>query len=60
MLRTRIEKLVTDHYTTIERGVLDWYNNLADKYGTTLHELETHRDNATARLDQHLKELGYE
>ena len=59
VLRGRIEKLVTDHYATIELNTLTWYNNLADKYGTTLQDLETLRDNAAARLEQHLKELGY-
>ena len=59
VLRSRIEKLVTDHYATIERSTLAWYNNLADKYGTTLRDLETERDNAATRLDsEHLKELG--
>ena len=60
VLRDRIEKLVDDHYSTIEHHTLTWYNNLADKYGTTLRELETQRDNAAARLNQHLKELGYD
>ena len=60
VLRCRIEKLVTEHITTIERSILTWYDNLADKYGTTLRELETQRDTAGVRLNQHLKELGYE
>ena len=59
VLRTRIEKLVTDHYATIERSVLAWHDNLTDKYGDTLRDLETHRDNAATHLEQHLKELGY-
>ena len=59
VLRGRIEKIVTDHFATIERNTLTWYKNLADKYGTTLQDLETERDNAVARLDQHLKDLGY-
>ena len=59
VLRSRIEKHVADHITTIERTTLTWYNNLANKYGTTLRQLEDERDTATARLNQHLKELGY-
>ena len=58
-LRSRIEKLVADQTKTTERSILAWYDNLADKYGTNLHELEAQRDSAAARLDQHLKELGY-
>ena len=60
VLRSRIEKLVAGHFATIERSILVWYDNLANKYGTNLRQLETERDNAAARLDQHLKELGYE
>ncbi|MCY4368753.1 MAG: N-6 DNA methylase, partial [bacterium] len=59
VLRSRIEKLVTDHTATIERSILAWYDNLTNKYGTTLRHLETQRDTATARLNQHLKDLGY-
>ena len=59
VLRSRIGKLVADHTATTERATLAWYDNLADKYGTTLHELETERDTAAARLNHYLKELGY-
>ena len=59
VLRDRIEKLVTDHYATIERSTLTWHNNLVSKYGNTLRDLETERDAAATRLDGHLKELGY-
>lgn len=59
VLRSRIEELVTDHSATIERSVLAWYDNLVNKYGTNLHELEAQRDAAAARLDHHLKDLGY-
>ena len=60
VLRGRIEKLVSDHFATIERSTLAWHNNLVSKYGNTLRDLETERDNAATRLDRHLKELGYE
>ena len=59
VLRDRIVKLVADHNTTIERSTLTWYNNLANKYGATLRQLEAQRNTAAARLNQHLKELGY-
>ena len=59
VLRSRIEKLLADHIATIERRTLAWYDNLADKYGTTLRQLETERDTAAARLNQHLVDLGY-
>ncbi len=58
-LRRRIESLVADHFAEVERSFVDWYDNLVKKYGTTLESLETERDTATARLDKHLKELGY-
>ena len=59
MLRSRIEKLVADHIAAIERTTLTWFDNLANKYGTLLRDLETARDSAATRLDKHLKELGY-
>ena len=59
VLRSRIEKLVADHFADIERSTLAWYDNLVNKYGTTLHQLEAERDKAAARLDKHLKRLGY-
>ena len=58
VLRGRIEKLVTDHFATIEHSILAWYNNLANKYGTTLQDLETERDNATARLEKTSESWG--
>ncbi|MDE0120942.1 MAG: N-6 DNA methylase, partial [bacterium] len=59
VLRSRIEKLVGDHIATTERAALTWYDDLTGKYGTTLRQLETQRDTATARLNQHLRKLGY-
>ena len=60
VLRSRIEKLVADHFADIERRTLAWYDNLVNKYGTILRDLETARDTAATRLNQHLKRLGYE
>ena len=59
VLHSRIEKLVADHFADIKRSTLAWYDNLVNKYGTTLHQLETARDQAATRLKKHLKELGY-
>ena len=60
VLRSRIEKLVADHFAAIERSTLAWYDNLVNKYGITLRHLEFERDTAAARLDEHLKRLGYD
>ena len=59
VLRSRIEKLVADHFADIGRSTLAWYDNLVNKYGITLRHLESERDTADARLKKHLKELGY-
>lgn len=59
VLRSRIEKLVADHFATIERSALGWYDNLVGKYGFTLRQLETQRDAAAEHLNQHFEELGY-
>ena len=59
VLRSRIQSLVAEHFANIERSTLDWYDNLVNKYGTTLLHLEAERDAAADRLEKHLKELGY-
>ena len=58
-LRSRVERLLRHYYVGIERQVMAWHGNLAAKYGTTLRELEAARNEAAARLDKHLQELGY-
>ena len=60
VLRDRIEKQVADHFAAIERTALAWYDNLVNKYGITLRDLEAERDAAVARLDRFLNRLGYE
>ena len=60
VLRSRIDNLVADHFATIEHSTFTWYGNLVKKYGTTLRDLEAERDAAAARLEKHLKELGYD
>lgn len=59
-LHARITTLLDDHYAALQRRTTAWYDNLVDKYGTTLRQLEAQRDEAAARLNQHLKDLGYE
>ena len=59
VLRGRIEKLVADHFAAVERSALAWYDNILNKYGTTLRDLEAERDAAGNRLQKHLTELGY-
>ena len=59
VLRSRIEKLVADHFANIERSTLAWYDNIVNKYGTTLRDLEAERDATAACLEKHLRELGY-
>lgn len=59
-LRSRIERLLGDHHAGAERQVIAWHADLADKYGTTLRELELARNEAAARLNKHLMELGYD
>jgi hypothetical protein len=54
-----IKPITGDHYADIQKCITR-HNNLADKYAVTLHQLESARDDASARLAQHLKELGYE
>ncbi|MCY3952044.1 MAG: N-6 DNA methylase [bacterium] len=59
VLRNRFESLVAEHFADVERSTSAWYDNLVDKYGTTLADLEAERGATTARLEKHLKELGY-
>ena len=60
VLRSRIERLVVNHCAILECDTFAWYDNLVEKYGTTLHQIEAERNLATTRLDQYLKEFGYE
>jgi type I restriction enzyme M protein len=58
-LQNRIERLLGRYHAGIEREVIAWHDNLADKYGTTLRELEFARHEAADRLDEDLQALGY-
>ncbi|MCY4517834.1 MAG: class I SAM-dependent DNA methyltransferase [Acidimicrobiaceae bacterium] len=60
VLRSRLEQLVIDHYATVERDSVTWYDNLVRKYGRTLHQLDAARIAPTAALRTHLIQLGYE
>ena len=42
------------------RALVDRYRTWADKYAITLRALESSRDEAAARLNAYLKDLGYE
>jgi len=59
VLRSRIEKLVTDHFATVERSALAWYDRIASKYGKTLKDFESERETAAACLTKQLEKLGY-
>ena len=59
VLRSRFAQHMADHFAEIKRSTLAWFDDLVNKYGTTLEELESERDTAAARLEKHLKELGY-
>ena len=59
VLCSRIEELVANHYANVERCTSAWFENLVSKYGTTLSELKDHQEAVSARLEKHLKELGY-
>ncbi len=58
-LRSRIERILHGHYSNLEREVIAWHDNLADKYAVTLRELEATRDETAVRLNEHLQGLGY-
>ena len=59
VLRCRIEKQMADYSSDTERTTLVWYDNLVNKYDTTLRHLEAQRDASSALLDGHLKRLRY-
>ena len=59
VLRSRFVQHMRDYFAAIERRTLAWFDDLANKYGTTLQELESQQDTADAHLKRHLKELGY-
>ena len=59
VLHTRIEGLVADQFAAVERSSIAWYDNLINKYGTTLRELEAKRVTAAACLEKHLRRLAY-
>jgi len=54
-LRTVLDKAVSAHRQQVISTVENWW----DKYRVTLRDIEKDRDDAKARLDRFLKELGY-
>ncbi len=59
VLRDRIEAFIADYFAEVERDAIAWYDNLINKYGTTLKQLVEHRNATTSRLARHLEDLGY-
>ena len=58
-LQVRIETLVKDHFSETKRRTFGWYENLAEKYGIVLPQLQAETDLAVARLTEDLGILGY-
>ena len=58
VLRSRIEKLVAYHFADIERSPLAWYDNLVNKYGTTLRQLESRTRRSRRSPCEALAEAG--
>lgn len=60
----RLNRLLMQTYTAYLRGeqrtCLESLENLHNKYATTTHDIERSRDVATNRLNEFLKELGYD
>lgn len=60
ILQARLAAGIDRRVITHRQRLVDHYTNWHDKYAVTLRELESQRDQAAAKLDQYLKELGYE
>ncbi|MGH8930029.1 MAG: N-6 DNA methylase [Egibacteraceae bacterium] len=59
ILRARLAAAIDRRVTTHRHRLVDHYTNWYDKYAVNLRELEAQRDEAAAKLDQYLKDLGY-
>ena len=60
VLRSRIEKLVADHFADIERSTLAWYDNLVNKYATTIRQLEPTSLTSSRRLPNFASRSTYD
>ena len=58
-LRASLFDLVSKALAGRALSLTSKYRSWIGKYGTTLRDLETTRNQAAARLDGHLQELGY-
>ncbi|MGA5763674.1 N-6 DNA methylase [Nonomuraea bangladeshensis] len=59
VLRSQLSSRLDSRTATARRLLVNAFRMWASKYAVTLHELEAQREAAAARLDAHLKELGY-
>ncbi|HXH57901.1 N-6 DNA methylase [Iamia sp.] len=60
ILRTRLTDSIDRRLAAHRQVLVARYQTWHDKYAVTLRDLEADRDQASAKLDQFLKELGYE
>lgn len=60
LLRARLVDAIDRRLASHRAVLVARYQTWWDKYAVTLRQLEAERDQATAKLDQFLKELGYE
>jgi type I restriction enzyme M protein len=60
ILRTRLVDAIEGHLAGHRQALARRYQTWHGKYAATLRELEAERDQAAAKLNQFLKELGYE
>lgn len=59
LLRLRLTDSVSRRVAAHRRDLVRRYETWHEKYAVTLKELESDRDEASARLDEFLEELGY-
>ena len=59
LLRGHLRSAINHHVSHHRRQLTAIYQRWHDKYAVTVQVLEAQRDQTAARLDQHLKELGY-
>jgi type I restriction enzyme M protein len=59
VLKSDLNRRLTNAFAAGPRALADRYRSWADKYAVTLQTLETARDHANAQVSIYLKELGY-
>ncbi|WP_338740501.1 class I SAM-dependent DNA methyltransferase [Actinomadura luteofluorescens] len=60
ILKADLSRRLDARMATRRRALADRYKTWADKYAVTLPELEAQRSDASARVNEMLRELGYE